>query len=161
MINNAWLVVAIPVTRAWMMSPHCSRIDLVILAGSPATTIGSWNDADGAAFGEAFLDDAEFVDIRGSHHRGRAAIGHGHQAIFDSIYARSNVRYKVDVAHAISPGCFLAVASATLDAPLARSKESTSPGSPSPSSNTATAGRSPGSTTPSSPRRTDGLPHHF
>jgi uncharacterized protein (TIGR02246 family) len=77
----------------------------------------AWNDANGAALGEAFLDDAEFVDIRGSHHRGRIAIGQGHQAIFGSIYAGSTVRYDLDVAHLISPGCLLAVATATLDAP--------------------------------------------
>jgi uncharacterized protein (TIGR02246 family) len=77
----------------------------------------AWNEADGTAFGAAFLNDAEFVDIRGSHHRGRSAIGHGHQAIFDSIYAGSTVHYQLDVAHLISPGCILAVATATLDAP--------------------------------------------
>ncbi len=77
----------------------------------------AWNTADGAAFSEAFLDDAEFVDIRGFHHRGRVAIAHGHQGIFDTIYAGSTNHYELNVARVIAPGCILAVATSTLDAP--------------------------------------------
>lgn len=77
----------------------------------------AWNHADGTAFGAAFADDADFVDIRGDHHQGRTAIGHGHQAIFDSIYAGSTVRYELDAARVVAPGVIVAVASATLDAP--------------------------------------------
>jgi uncharacterized protein (TIGR02246 family) len=77
----------------------------------------AWNRADGAAFGAAFAEDADFVDIRGDHHQGRAAIGHGHQAIFDSVYAGSTVRYELDAAREVAPGCIVAVGSATLDAP--------------------------------------------
>ena len=78
---------------------------------------GAWNDADGTRFGDAFTEDAEFVDIRGTHHRGRTAIAQGHQAIFDTIYAGSAVRYHLDVARTIAPGAILAVASATLEVP--------------------------------------------
>ena len=78
----------------------------------------AWNRADGQAFGAAFADDSDFVNIRGEHHRGDGtAIGYSHQAIFDSIYAGSEVRYQVDVVRTVVPGCILAVASATLDAP--------------------------------------------
>ncbi len=77
----------------------------------------AWNRADGPAFGDAFAEDADFVDIRGDHHQGRAAIGHGHQAVFDSIYAGSTVRYELDAARVVAPGVIVAVASATLDAP--------------------------------------------
>ena len=78
----------------------------------------AWNRADGAAFGEPFADDTDFVDIRGVHHRGDgAAIGHGHQAIFDTVYAGSTVRYDLDVAREIAPGVIVAVATSTLDAP--------------------------------------------
>jgi uncharacterized protein (TIGR02246 family) len=77
----------------------------------------AWNRADGQAFGAVFADDSDFVDIRGEHHRGNGAIGEGHQAIFDSIYAGSKVCYQVDVVRTVVPGCILAVASATLDAP--------------------------------------------
>lgn len=77
----------------------------------------AWNRADGHGFGAAFTEDAEFVDIRGDHHRGRLAIGFGHQAILETIYAGSTVRYEVDVARRIAPGVLVAVVSATLDAP--------------------------------------------
>lgn len=77
----------------------------------------AWNRADGAAFGAAFTDDADFVDIRSDHHRGRVAIDHGHQAILDSIYAGSTVRYTLDAARPVAPGVVVAIASATLDAP--------------------------------------------
>ena len=78
----------------------------------------AWNDADGAAFGAAFADETDFVNVRGEHHRGDGAlIGRAHQGIFDSIYAGSTVRYQLDVARLLAPGCLVAVASATLDAP--------------------------------------------
>ena len=76
----------------------------------------AWNDADGAAFGASFADESDFVDIRGGHHRGKAEIAHGHQAIFDSIYAGSTVRLRLNVARPVA-GAILAVATSTLDAP--------------------------------------------
>ncbi len=77
----------------------------------------AWNEADGTAFGTVFTDDASFVDIRGTHHRGRVAIAHGHQAILDSIYAGSTVRYQLEEARVVTAGCVVGVAAATLDCP--------------------------------------------
>lgn len=77
----------------------------------------AWNAADGAAFAAPFADESDFVDIRGGHHRGKAAIAHGHQAIFDSIYAGSTVSLRLDVARPVAPGAIMAVATSTLDAP--------------------------------------------
>ena len=77
----------------------------------------AWNDADGAAFGSQFADESDFVDIRGGHHRGAADIGHGHQAIFDSIYAGSTVSVRLELARALAPGFILALAGSTLDVP--------------------------------------------
>jgi uncharacterized protein (TIGR02246 family) len=77
----------------------------------------AWNRGDGRSFGAAFTDDADFVDIRGSHHHGRDAIAHGHQAIFDSIYRGSSVLYEITTSDAIADGAILAVVAATLDAP--------------------------------------------
>jgi uncharacterized protein (TIGR02246 family) len=78
----------------------------------------AWNRADGAAFGEAFASETDFVNIRGEHHRGDGAlIGQAHQGIFDSIYAGSSVRLRVDIAREIGPGTILAVVSSTLDVP--------------------------------------------
>jgi uncharacterized protein (TIGR02246 family) len=76
-----------------------------------------WNEADGSGFGQPFAADCDFVDIRGGHHRGRAAVGAGHQALFDSIYRGSTVRYRLDSVRELVPGCLVAIASATLDAP--------------------------------------------
>ncbi|MBI5090195.1 MAG: SgcJ/EcaC family oxidoreductase [Actinobacteria bacterium] len=77
----------------------------------------AWNRADGAGFAEVFADDTDFVDIRGAHHRGRTAVGAGHQALFDSIYAGSSVRFELEAAREVSPGCIVAIATSTLDAP--------------------------------------------
>jgi uncharacterized protein (TIGR02246 family) len=77
----------------------------------------AWNAADGAAFAAPFTDDADFVDIRGDHHRSKVAIGHGHQAIFDTIYRGSRVRYAVTAARALAPDVILAHATAALEAP--------------------------------------------
>ncbi len=55
----------------------------------------AWNAADGARFARPFADDADFVNIRGEHLRTREVIAKGHQAIFDTIYAGSVVRYQV------------------------------------------------------------------
>ena len=76
----------------------------------------AWNAGDGAAFGAPFADESDFVNVRGEHHRGADNIAHGHQAIFDSIYAGSNVRFRLDVARPLAGG-ILAVATSTLDAP--------------------------------------------
>ena len=78
----------------------------------------AWNAADGDAFAADFAEDADFVNVRGEHHRGDADyIGRAHQGIFDSVYAGSTVRYEVLVARELAPGVVLAVAAATLDAP--------------------------------------------
>jgi uncharacterized protein (TIGR02246 family) len=77
----------------------------------------AWNAADGAAFGAAFTEDSDFVNIRGEHHRGAVAIGHGHQAIFDSIYKGSKVEYRPESARSVAPGVIVALAGATLEVP--------------------------------------------
>ena len=77
----------------------------------------AWNEADGAAFGALFADESDFVNIRGEHDRGSAVIGRGHQAIFDTTYAGSTVRDRVEHARPLALGHILAVAGATLEAP--------------------------------------------
>lgn len=77
----------------------------------------TWNQADADTYSAAFATDADFVDIRGTHHVGRSAIAAGHQEIFDTIYAGSTVHYELDRAREISPGCVVAIVAATLDAP--------------------------------------------
>jgi uncharacterized protein (TIGR02246 family) len=77
----------------------------------------AWNAADGHAFGAGFAADADFVDIRGAHHRGREAIAAGHHAILGSTHAGSVVRYRVVDARVVAPGCIVGGVEATLDAP--------------------------------------------
>jgi uncharacterized protein (TIGR02246 family) len=76
----------------------------------------AWNEADGRAFGEPFTADADFVDIRGEHHRGREAIAAGHQAIFDSIYKGSSTDYELTRARELSDDVILAHATGLLRA---------------------------------------------
>lgn len=77
----------------------------------------AWNDADGARYGSAFTPDADFVDIRGSHHHGADAIGDGHQGIFDTIYAGSTVDYTASTSAQVAPEVVLGIVESTLDAP--------------------------------------------
>lgn len=77
----------------------------------------AWNDGNGDSFGAPFAEDADFVDLRGAHHRSRDAIANGHQAILDSIYKGSRVRYEVTTARNLTPDTVLAHVSGTLDAP--------------------------------------------
>ena len=58
----------------------------------------AWNAMDGAAFAAPFAGDADFVNIRGEHFRGRSAIAAGHAAIFRTIYAGSTVHFTVEAA---------------------------------------------------------------
>jgi uncharacterized protein (TIGR02246 family) len=77
----------------------------------------AWNEGDGWAFAESFAPDADFVDIRGEHHRGQEAIAAGHQAIFDSVYKGSTTDYELTGARELSDGVILAHATADLSAP--------------------------------------------
>jgi uncharacterized protein (TIGR02246 family) len=78
----------------------------------------AWNQADGIAFGREFTDDTDFTDIRGDHHKGKDAVIEGHQALFDSIYAGSTVRFQVESAREVAPGCVVAFAGSTMVAPI-------------------------------------------
>ena len=77
----------------------------------------AWNSADGAAFGEPFAADADFVAIRGDLHAGRRAIAEGHQQILDTIYAESTVRYEVLQARELDGQVIVAHVRGTLNAP--------------------------------------------
>src|SRR3954470_24000347 len=45
--------------------------------------INAWNRADGAAYGEFFTQDADYIDVTGTRTRGGEAIGGLHQFLFD------------------------------------------------------------------------------
>lgn len=77
----------------------------------------AWNAADGARFARLFAEDADFVNIRGEHLRTREVIAKGHQAIFNTIYRGSVVRYEVRDVRAPAPAVLLAHVKSTLKAP--------------------------------------------
>jgi uncharacterized protein (TIGR02246 family) len=78
---------------------------------------GAWNALDGAAFAAPFAADADFVNIRGEHFRGRAAIAAGHAEIFRTIYAGSRNQLAVETARLLRPDVALAHVHAVLDVP--------------------------------------------
>ena len=77
----------------------------------------AWNAGDGPAFAAPFTVDADFVNIRGEHFRGRPAIDAGHAAIFRTIYSASKNRYTVESARALSPDVALVHVRSALDVP--------------------------------------------
>jgi uncharacterized protein (TIGR02246 family) len=77
----------------------------------------AWNAGDGVAFAAPFAADADFVNIRGEHVRGRDTIAAGHAGIFRTIYAGSRNHYVVEHARLLRPEVMLARVHATLDAP--------------------------------------------
>jgi len=78
----------------------------------------AWNAADGGRFGAEFSDVTDFVNIRGEHlHGGAALIAAGHQGIFDTIYRGSTNSLHLDRVREVAPGCLLVHATSTLDAP--------------------------------------------
>jgi len=77
----------------------------------------AWNRADGAAFGEPFTANADFVAIRGDLHTGREAIAAGHQQIFDTIYAGSTASYEVLQARELDERVIVALVRGLIDVP--------------------------------------------
>ena len=79
----------------------------------------AWNEADGPAFGAVFSVGTNFVDIRGERHEGGPEeIGAAHQALFDSIYKGSVIRYDVETSRDLCDDVVVANARATLNAPI-------------------------------------------
>src|SRR5688500_7400 len=77
----------------------------------------AWNAADGRAFAVPFTEDADFVNVRAEHMRGREAIAAGHDAILRSIYAGSVNRYSLESARLLLPEVALAHVHSSLNAP--------------------------------------------
>ena len=77
----------------------------------------AWNAGDGERFARPFTEDADFVNIRGEHHRTRAVIARGHQAIFDGMYKGSVLRYEMVGARFLAPTVLLGHVKGTLHAP--------------------------------------------
>ena len=77
----------------------------------------AWKAMDGSAFAAPFAADADFVNIRGEHFRGRDAIAAGHTAIFRTIYAGSTTRMTIEGARMLRAEVALVRVHSLLDAP--------------------------------------------
>lgn len=77
----------------------------------------AWNSADGKAFGTPFTTDADFIDLRGDIHHSHKVIEAGHQAIFDSIYKGSRMKYTLLQARNLSDNVLLVHFWGELNAP--------------------------------------------
>jgi uncharacterized protein (TIGR02246 family) len=77
----------------------------------------AWNALDGSAFAAPFAGDADFVNIRGEHFNGRAAIAAGHAGIFRTIYAGSSNQYTVESVRLLRSEVALVHVRALLDVP--------------------------------------------
>ena len=77
----------------------------------------SWNALDGSAFAVPFAAQADFVNIRGEHFRGREAVAAGHEALFNGIYAGSRVQLTVEDARLLRPEVALVRVRSVLDNP--------------------------------------------
>ena len=86
------------------LAPEDEAAIRAIVAGLEA----SWNAADGAGYGTAFAEDADFVNVYGHHFHGRAVIAAGHQQIFDTVYRGSRIAGTVEGVRTIGPGVALA-----------------------------------------------------
>ena len=99
------------------MPAHLTAADRSAVETIVTRLEAAWNAMDGDAFAAPFTSDADFVNIRGEHFRGRDAIAGGHTAIFRSIYAGSANRYTLESARLVHPDVALAHVHAVLDSP--------------------------------------------
>jgi len=77
----------------------------------------AWNAGDATAFAAPFATDADFVNIRAEHARGREAIAAGHGGIFKTIYAGSTTSQTLEAARLLHPDLALAHVKSELNAP--------------------------------------------
>ena len=68
----------------------------------------AWNAGDSVGIAAPFLDDADFVNIRGEHYKGRAPIEAGHRQIFDTIHKGSQVSFAVERVRFVRPDMAIA-----------------------------------------------------
>jgi uncharacterized protein (TIGR02246 family) len=95
-----------------VLSEERSALEAVV-----ARLEAAWNAMDGSAFAQPFAEDADFVNIRGEHHRGRAAIAAGHETIFRTIYAGSICHFTVEATRLLRRDIALVHVHSTLDVP--------------------------------------------
>ena len=99
------------------MTESLSAADRNAIEALVASLEAAWNAADADAFAAPFTVDADFVNIRAEHHRGRAAIAAGHAAILSTIYAGSTNRYTIETVRLVLNDVALVHVQAVLDVP--------------------------------------------
>ena len=99
------------------MTATLSATDRTAIEAIVASLEAAWNAGDADAFAAPFADDADFVNIRAEHHRGRVAVAAGHRAILSTIYAGSTNHYTIEEARLLDANVALVHVEAVLDAP--------------------------------------------
>lgn len=79
----------------------------------------AWNNASGKEFSEEFTTVSDFINVMGMHIReaSKDEIGAGHDAIFNSIYKGSTLKYELIQASKIDTNTILAHVAAELNVP--------------------------------------------
>jgi uncharacterized protein (TIGR02246 family) len=77
----------------------------------------AWNAADAQTWADQFMEDADFVTVRGDYFRGREDIVGGHHAIFSTIYKDSQNRLELLRTRTIGEAVIVAHARAQLAVP--------------------------------------------
>ena len=99
------------------MAAELSSADRAELKKIVVRLQAAWQAMDGPAFAAPFADDADFVNIRGEHFRGRTAIAQGHAAIFRTVYAGSTTEMTIEAARLLRPDVALVHVHSMLDNP--------------------------------------------
>lgn len=92
----------------------------IVIASSIAKKLETaWNNGSGKEFQESFTSPTDFVNIMGAHFFSvtRDEIGAGHQAIFDTIYKGSTIKYEIVQASMIDTNTILAHMKSSLTSP--------------------------------------------
>jgi uncharacterized protein (TIGR02246 family) len=95
------------------MTEHAEQIAREILG----TLEAAWNSADAETWADQFMEDADFVTVRGDYFRGRADIAGGHHAIFSTIYRGSKNQLELLRTRTIGEAVIVAHARAHLSVP--------------------------------------------
>ena len=78
----------------------------------------AWNSHDMDAFGRLFWDDAAFVNVVGTHMRGRESIQHHHSVGHAGPFKASTLSLTVEESRHIAPGVIVAHVRGGLDGDL-------------------------------------------
>ncbi len=82
-----------------------------------ASLSDAWKSGDGAAFSECCTDDVDFINLLGTHVKGRRSVAELHEKIFRGPYKDSTVDFTIESVRFISPGASLVIAPSRIDVP--------------------------------------------